>query len=563
VVEDRKRCGWGAVLAAVTLFATLLLTVPAGPATAAPADGRVSVVVRHTPAGAAEARALVRRLGGTVGRRLGIIDGFAADVPAAAPARLRASRAVHSVTVNRPVRLHAIGGFDATRYSPTTMYWVAQEVTGAGEYWNDGLTGRGVDVALLDSGVTEVNGLRGGKVVHGPDLSYEADNPALRNRDTFGHGTHMAGIIAGRDDGAPAAVQKGHEDHFLGMAPGARLVSLKLADASGATDVSQVIAGIDWVVQNRDRNGLNIRVLNLSFGTDGVQSYLVDPLTYAVEVAWRKGIVVVVSAGNDGYGSAKLNNPAYDPHILAVGGADGAGTYDYKDDTIQSWSSRGDGTRNPDLVAPGASILSLRSPGSMIDVENPTARVATRFFKGTGTSQAAAVVSGAAALVVQQRPSITPDQVKALLTGGAQRLRKADAVAQGRGMLDLKFVRDRVTPSAASAAQRFAFSTGTGSLEAARGSSHVENAAGAALVGETDAFGGVWDGRRWRGESWDGTTWAGGGLVGAAFTAGTWNGRRWRGESWASGAWAGGVWSGRRWRSDDWAGRRWSGGGWC
>ncbi|HYN18547.1 MAG TPA: S8 family serine peptidase, partial [Actinomycetes bacterium] len=410
MVEERKRCGWGAVLAAVVLFATLLLTVPAVPATAAP-EGRAQVVVRHTPAGGAEARALVERLGGTVGRDLRIIAGFAAQVPAAALPRLRAGRAVHSVTGNQPVRLSTIGGFDAKNYSPTTMYWVAQEVTGAGEYWNNGITGKGVDVALLDSGVVEVNGLRSGKVVYGPDLSYEADNPSLRHRDTYGHGTHMAGIIAGRDDGAPAVIQKGNEDHFLGMAPGARVVSVKLADASGATDVSQVIAGIDWVVQNKNRNGLNIRVLNLSFGTDGVQSYLLDPLTYAAEVAWRKGIVVVVSAGNEGYGSAKLNNPAYDPHVLAVGGADGAGTYDYKDDTIQSWSSRGDGTRNPDLVAPGASIVSLRDPGSTIDTEHSTARVATRFFKGTGTSQAAAVVSGAAALVIQQRPTITPDQV--------------------------------------------------------------------------------------------------------------------------------------------------------
>jgi serine protease AprX len=103
------------------------------------------------------------------------------------------------------------------------------------------------------------------------------------------------------------------------MAPQARVVSVKLADASGATDVSQVIAGIDWVVRNKNKNGLNIRVLNLSFGTDGVQSYLLDPLTYAAEVAWRKGIVVVVSAGNEGFGSTKLNNPAYDPRVLWSG----------------------------------------------------------------------------------------------------------------------------------------------------------------------------------------------------------------------------------------------------
>jgi len=475
------------------------------------------------------------------------------------------------VTENQPVTLNTIGGFDAKKYSFTTMYWVAQEVTGAGEYWGSGWTGKGVDVALLDTGVVEVEGLRAGNVVYGPDLSYEADNPDLRHKDSYGHGTHMAGIIAGRDSGS-YEVDKGDEDHFLGMAPEARVVSVKLADASGATDVSQVIAGIDWVVQNRNRNGLNIRVLNLSFGTDGVQSYLLDPLTYAVEVAWRKGIVVVVSAGNEGFGSAKLNNPAYDPHVLAVGGADGAGTYHFEDDTIQSWSSRGDGTRNPDLVAPGASIVSLRDPGSTIDLEHPAARVATRFFKGTGTSQAAAVVSGAAALVIQQRPTATPNQVKKLLTDGTQRLVNADPVAQGKGMLDLKAIRDLPTPSTTKAAQPFPFATGLGSLEASRGSIRQQNEAGAVLYGEQDAFGGVWDGRRWSGQTFNGTTWSGGSWDGRRWPGGTWNGQAWSGRRWSSGSWTGrrwsgsawtaGTWSGRTWSGSTWSGGRWSGGGW-
>ncbi len=186
--------------------------------------------------------------------------------------------------------------------------------------------------------------------------------------------------------------------------------------------------------------------------------------------------------------------------------------------------------------------MGLRDPGSTIDVENPTARVADRFFKGTGTSQAAAVVSGAAALVVQQRPTITPDQVKALLTGGAQRLERADPVAQGNGMLDLKFVRDRATPSVSAAAQGFAYATGTGSLEAARGTTHVQNQAGEILTGEQDAFGGTWEGRMWSG--------------------GTWNGRMWSGRRWSGGTWSGGTWTGRRWSGDDWAGRRWSGRRW-
>jgi subtilisin family serine protease len=277
--------------------------------------------------------------------------------------------------------------------------------------------------------------------------------------------------------------------------------------------------------------------------------------------------VVVVSAGNEGFGSTKLNNPAYDPHILAVGGADGAGTYHFEDDTIQSWSSRGDGTRNPDLVAPGASIVSLRDPGSGLDLAYPTARVANRFFKGTGTSQAAAVVSGAAALVVQQRPDHPPNQVKKLLTGGAQRLQRADPVAQGKGMLDLKAIRDLPTPSVTSAAQPFAFATGTGSLEASRGSIHQQNEAGAVLAGEQDAFGGTWDGRMWSAGSFDGRMWSGGAWNGRMWSGGAWNGRMWSGRMWSSGSWTGRMWSGDSWTGTTWSGRMWSGrmwsgGGW-
>jgi serine protease AprX len=520
-------------------------------------DERVSVIVRQLPGAGGAVEALVEQGGGTVGRRLGIIHGFTAMLPKAALARLRASHAVRSVTMNQPVRLASADGRDATASS--TVRQVAERLTGAGDYWDAGLDGRGVDVALLDSGVVEVDGLDGDRVVYGPDLSFENHRADLRNRDTYGHGTHMAGIIAGRD-GDGTATRRG--DGFAGMAPGARLVSLKLADAGGATDVSQVIAGIDWVVQHRDRHGLNIRVLNLSFGTDGVQDYRVDPLAYAVEVAWRKGIVVVVAAGNEGFGSAKLNNPAYDPHVLAVGAADTAGTGSHGDDTVPSWSSRGDGTRNPDLVAPGTSIVSLRDPGSAIDLTYPTARVGDRFFKGTGTSQAAAVVSGAAALVIQQHPGITPDQVKRLLTRTARPLRKADPTAQGDGLLDLAAAKDRPTPSASASAQRFAYSTGTGSLEAARGTMQVQSDTGEALTGEQDARGETWDGRTWSDAAWDGRTWSGGSWTGRTWSGGTWSGGSWTGRTWSGGTWSGRTWSSGTWEGRTWSGCTWSGGTW-
>ena len=145
------------------------------------------------------------------------------------------------------------------------------KATGAAGAWGAGFTGDGVDVALVDSGVAPVEGLTGfDKVVNGPDLSFESRNPTRHNVDTFGHGTHMAGIIAGRDSSAT--------DGFTGIAPGARLVSVKVASSDGATDVSQVIEAIDWVVQHRHDNGLNIRVLNLAYSTDAAPTYVLDPL---------------------------------------------------------------------------------------------------------------------------------------------------------------------------------------------------------------------------------------------------------------------------------------------
>src|SRR5205085_491219 len=151
------------------------------------------------------------------------------------------------------------------------------------------------------------------------------------NLDTYGHGTFMAGLIAG-DDGATGSAA------YRGVAPGARIVSLKVATADGGVDVTQVIAAIDWVVQHAHDPGLNIRVINLSYGTNSTQASGTDPLAYAAEQAWKKGIVVVTAAGNAGYqkgsGAPCLADPAYDPYVIAVGGADSMGTATLQDDTV-------------------------------------------------------------------------------------------------------------------------------------------------------------------------------------------------------------------------------------
>ena len=428
------------------------------------------------------------------------------------------------------------------------------------------VTGRGVDVALIDTGVAPVGGLDDPtKVVNGPDLSFESQNASTRYLDGYGHGTHMAGIIAGRD----AQVIAGKEDDaklFVGMAPGARIVSVKVATADGGADVSQIIAAIDWVVQHRNDAGLNIRVINLSYGTHSTQPYTVDPLAYAVENAWRKGIVVVVAAGNDGAGN-QLTMPAADPHVIAVGAVDHIGTTSLNDDVTGSFTNSGTPDRRPDLIAPGKSVVSLRTPGSYADRVHPEGRVtgdvAQRFFRGSGTSQATAMVSGAAALLLQQRPGLTPDQVKYLLRSTANPIAGTDP-AQGAGVLDAAGALGAATPSALVAAQSWLPATGTGTLEGARGDSHVvdpEN--GTALTGEVDAMGNPWDARSWRvataaGTAWSGGTWNGRTWAGSDWSGSSWTARSWRDASWSGGSWTGGDWLARSWRGDEWTANGWS-----
>jgi serine protease AprX len=543
--------------AGVALLSGLLAVTVLGAAAAgaAPSGPEASVIIRHQVGAETLAELSVERLGGEVGRDLDLIDSFTAEVPADAVARLQRAPGVAEVTPDGSVHLQGSRwrpDKDRDRGSLARMLRNAD----VDEVRSESLTGRGVTVALIDSGVAPVDALDDpGKVVNGPDLSFESQVPGVRYLDTFGHGTHMAGIIAGKDSG------------FSGVAPDARLLSLKVATADGATDVSQVIAALDWVVQHRRDEGMDVRVINLSFGTDSAQPYTLDPLAHAAEVAWRRGIVVVVSAGNNGNATERLTDPAFDPFVIAVGASDDLGTDSPEDDTVTEFSNRGSVERTPDLVAPGRSVHSLRVPGSYLDEAYPSARVATadgsepRYFRGSGTSQSAAFVSGAAALLLQQRPELTPDQVKALLTSTADPLAGTDRRLQGAGLVDLhQAVR---TPTPTAAVQTFVPSTGLGSLEAARGGIHVVDPdTGVALTGEVDIFGRSWSGSSWSGRSWSGSSWSGGIWNGSSWSGSSWSGSSWSGRSWSGSSWSGSSWSGRSWSGSSWSGRSWSGSSW-
>ncbi len=457
--------------------------------------------------------------------------------------------------------------YDAAR-DPGSLYTVTKAI-GARATWAQkdpagrAITGQGVTVALLDSGIAPVKGLTGnGKVVLGPDLSLENQAPSLQGLDTFGHGTHMSGIIAGADsavrDRAGKPTDTDPSDQ-LGVAPGARLLSLKLATADGSTDVSQVIAGLDWVGQHADDPGMDIRVVNLSFGTGSLQPYQVDPLAAAAENAWRHGVVVVVSGGNDGLDAGRLTNPAIDPYVIAVGAADpDTRVSGWTKPSVASFSNGGNTERHVDLLAPGKSITSLRDPGSFIDLNHPEGLVdgdtTGRLFRGSGTSQAAAVVSGAAALVVQANPRLTPDQVKAALTRTARPLPGVSRLQQGAGQIDVaaavRAVRNRA-PSGAT--QTAPVATGTGSLEASRGGVNlVDPDTDVVLSGEVDVQGHPFDAAAWATDSAAGTAW----------TGGVWNGSRWSGDGWSSGRWSAADWASGRWSSGRWSDASWAAGRW-
>jgi Subtilase family len=556
VPNARTNIRIAASVLAVAVVAGLLL-----PAAASGARHLVRVIVRGAPGSVDAAESLVIGSGGRVGRHISIIDGFAATVPADEIAALEGSSEIFSVTPDAAVRLLGnVDGIDPNK-DPGSWLKVARN-TKLYEMWQRGWTGDGIDVALIDSGVAPVPGLDV-QVINGPDLSFDSQAPNLTQVDTYGHGTHMAGLIAGRDAWIPPGKEDEEVDHaFVGAAPGARIVSIKVATSDGATDVSQVIAAIDWVVQHRNSDGLNIRVLNLSFGTDGTQDYQLDPLAYAAEVAWLHGIVVVAAAGNSGFGTPQLNNPAYDPYVIAVGGDDTRGTDDPKDDAIPSWQTRGNSIRHPDLVAPGKSIISLRDQGSFVDEANPSARVGTsRFFRGSGSSQAAAIVSGAVATLLDQHPELTPDQVKALLTQTAVPLPNADPIAQGAGLINMHRAREAKVSTVADAAQTWPRSTGLGSLQLARGSIVTEDD-GVVLEGEQTIFGDPWDATSWAASSWDGTTWSGGEWNARTWSGECWCGSSWSARTWSARTWSGNSWSARTWSGRTWSARTWSGSGW-
>jgi serine protease AprX len=313
-----------------------------------------------------------------------------------------------------------------------------------------GPAGAGVTVAILDSGIGVNTDLQESRIVGWVDLVKGKKHPY----DDAGHGTFVAGLIAGDGtaslplaDGGLATTQ------FRGVAPAADVVAVKVLDRFGQGRASTVIAGISWAIDHKDE--LNIRVLNISIGGNPTGPVAEDPLAKAVEAAWDAGIVVVCAAGNEGeFGLGGVLSPGNDPAVITVGATDTKQTPGVGDDAVCVYSSMGptlyDEIAKPDLVAPGNRLISLLEQSSYIDRTFPEnvipvadyapgapASVKSDYVKLSGTSTAAPVVAGAAVLLIEQDPSLTPDDVKLRLMSSADPLAGATSHQQGAGLLDV------------------------------------------------------------------------------------------------------------------------------
>ena len=310
----------------------------------------------------------------------------------------------------------------------------------ASNLWNgtSRLQGQGVTIAVIDSGIAphydSQNGLMTDRVLKRVNFV----SAATSVDDTNGHGSHIAGIIAGNGAKSGGA--------YMGIAPNANLIDVRVTNDQGSGSMSDVVAGIQWVYDNR--SAYNIRVANLSLNSTVAESYHTSPLNAALEILWFNGVTVVVSAGNNGSSaSGILYPPANDPFVITVGAADDRGTAAITDDLIPSFSAygtTGDGFAKPDLVAPGRNIISLlASDDSNLAVNHPAHKVSGNYsadyFRMSGTSMASAVVAGAVALLLQDEPNLTPDQVKHRLKATANKSWSAySAQKAGAGYLDIQ-----------------------------------------------------------------------------------------------------------------------------
>ncbi|HVG35209.1 MAG TPA: S8 family peptidase [Pyrinomonadaceae bacterium] len=412
------------------------------------ASGQIPVVFVTPSAPTTSLQSAVTGGGGAVKKNLKNVRELTATLPASQIDKLAARTDVSYIALDRPVRKEGhleitTGAYQARNYGTST--------TGT-------INGTGIGIAVLDSGIAPNhhsffvdNTSTSTRIVANVNF---VSNETITN-DPYGHGTHVAAMAAGSNHVASGA--------YTGVAPRANIVNVRVLNSQGTGSASDVVAGVDWCIANKAT--YNIRVINMSLGTTAVDSYQNDPLCLAVRRAVDAGIVVVVSAGNAGKDASgnkifgSIHSPGIEPSAITVGAANTFGTDGRTDDQVTTYSSRGptrgfytdplgvkhyDNLIKPDLIAPGNKMIQAEAPGNAILASDPsldtgiTTNIDHKMMYMSGTSMAAPAVAGAAALLVQRNPGLTPNMVKAILEYTSNPLRNFNTLEQGAGLLNVE-----------------------------------------------------------------------------------------------------------------------------
>lgn len=524
----------------VAIVAALAGSPMAGVPQASASTGETVIV---TATGLLSPAAAVLGVGGALLTQFHLIDGVEAVIPAALEPELAA---LPGITVTPDVSVNVQDTPESTGpHAPSDVF---RGQTGATRLAAAGDAGRGVTVAVLDTGIDNLPDFSG-RLIGGVDLT-GGNNPF---QDSYGHGTFVAGLIAG--NGASSGGQ------YSGEAPGASLVSIKVAGANGTTDLAGLILGLQWAVDHRGSYG--IKVLNMSLGFQSASSTVINPLDQAVQAVWGSGIAVVVSAGNAGPFNGTILSPGDDPLVITVGALDDMAASSITGDEMCDFSSAGptsaDGFVKPDLVTSGRSVVSLAAPSATIYDEFPSARVGSANFVGSGTSFSSAIASGAAALVLADNPGLTPNQLKARLLGTTNPGPVGNPFVDGHGALNAYAAATAGPMNLSQLAPSLPTLPGMAVRLSPTGPASTWNPSlwsGKSWVpGPSDDWtwnGWAWNGGDWNGWTWTGRAWNAGDWAGSAWNRASWTGRAWNGSGWAGSAFTGRAWNGSAWNSSAW-----------
>jgi serine protease AprX len=519
---SRSNALWGNGKRRTALLATLVLTlvVPLG-ASAVPGPKVVEAFVAPGLLSSAQSSptntfsVIVQGKGGNQGahavakvldlklktvRTFGSIDGIAVDLTGAQILAVASDKHVTAITTDSRVRLSAA--------APTNEKWPF--VTGVQKYWANGSSpaAPAATIAIVDSGIDATRPEFAGRIAASVNLS---SLPGNSPGDGRGHGTFVAGIAAGDLQGKS------------GAAPGAKIVSLDVMDDKGMAKTSDVIAAADWILANKAKYG--IRVANFSLHSAVANSFMYDPLDKAVERLWFDNVVVVVAAGNYGKPDGPSGvpfAPGNDPFVITVGASDTGKSVSTNDDVAAPWSAYGytlDGFAKPDLAAPGRYMVGPVPVSATLYTERADHVVEPGYMELSGTSFAAPIVAGVAALILGKHPEFTPDQVKGALMLGTKPMPRASDLSEGVGEVNAGRSLETLKPP------------------------NPNRALNAFVVDNPLTGGRAFAAASWAAKAKDDASWA----------EASWADASWADASWSAASWADASWSDASWASASWA----------